>query len=122
MKKPKILIVEDEFISAMNLKNELLAHGYDVLDVETTGEGAIKSVELNNPDLILMDVVLIGRMNGIEAATEIVDRNKLPIIFMTGMDDRLSRASSEYIQPIGYFVKPVDFKELEIIIRATLMS
>lgn len=120
MKKPKILIVEDEFITAMNLKNDLLSLEYDILEIETTGEGAIKSAELNNPDLIIMDIVLRGRQNGIVTAKEIHAKKKIPIIFMTGMDDRLTKVESEYIQPKGYFVKPIDFTELRVIIKAIL--
>ena len=120
MMEPKILIVEDEFITAMNLKAELASLGYDVLEIETTGEGAIKSAEINNPDLILMDVVLKGSMNGIEAANEIVARKKTSIMFMTGMDDRLSRAMSDRIEPKAYFVKPIDLSEMKVLIKAVL--
>jgi CheY-like chemotaxis protein len=95
MKKKNILIVEDENLIALNLKNRLERKGYRVL-LTATAAAAVELALDKHPDLILMDVVLKGEKSGIDAAGDIVGKLNVPIIFMTGnthllQDERLKR-------------------------------
>ncbi len=84
MSKAKVLIVEDEIITATALRNELQGLGYSICSLSTSGEKAIKTAEHEHPDVALMDVNLGGGMDGFEAAREIHSRFSIPIIYMTG--------------------------------------
>lgn len=112
MDNVKILVVEDEGIIAKNIKNKLKSFGYTVPAIATTGEEAIRMAEITFPDLILMDVMLKGDMNGVEAAEEIQKRFSIPIIYLTAYsnDDVLEKAKTT--QPYGYIVKPFTSNDL----------
>ena len=84
MAKAKILIVEDEMISAAALRSELKGTGYDVCALASSGEKAIKIAETEHPDVVLMDVRLRGEMDGVESSREIRSRVGAPSIFMSG--------------------------------------
>lgn len=85
MPKAKILIVEDEAITAMDLQNSLKSMGYDAPAIVPSGERAIKKAEELKPDLVLMDIKLKGAMDGIEAAGMIRNQPGLPVVFLTRM-------------------------------------
>ncbi|HOI40778.1 MAG TPA: histidine kinase dimerization/phosphoacceptor domain -containing protein [Methanobacterium sp.] len=114
-----ILIVEDESVEAMNLKNSLQIMGYDVLGVASRGAEAIEKAKKLKPDLILMDVILQGDMDGIEAAKHI-KKLKIPIIYLTALpdDDTVNRALLS--EPYGYIIKPYDNRKLKISIEVAL--
>ena len=76
MKKAKILVVEDQNIVALNIRNKLKNLGYTVTGTASTGEEAIRKADLSNADLVLMDIMLKGEMDGIEAAREIKNKAK----------------------------------------------
>lgn len=105
----KILLVDDEVIAAMMLQTELKKHGMTNTRYVTTGEKAILSAREFPPDLILMDIRLAGQIDGIEAAREIKTTLDVPILFMTGYDDRETRDRAERIQPLAFLVKPLNF-------------
>lgn len=113
----KILIVEDEPFPALFLKNVFTRYGFTVVKIAATGNDAIQSAINDSPDVILMDIHLIGVMNGIEAAAEILTRKKIPIIFATGYDDEKHRADAAKLNPAGYYVKPISLESLEEIIE-----
>jgi CheY-like chemotaxis protein len=112
MSGERILIVEDESILAMLIKGKLRSSGYEVADWVDTGENAIKKAKELLPDLILMDIVLKGKMDGIEASKQIRNRLDIPIIYLTAYsdDDVLKRA--RITEPYGYLIKP--FREDEL--------
>jgi CheY-like chemotaxis protein len=112
MKRKKILIVEDEVITAMDLMTLMEDWGYDFLEPAASGEEAIKRVEEEAPDLVLMDVSLPHK-NGIEAAREICARIRLPIIFTSGYPEEELAEKIELPCPYGYVTKPLDFDELK---------
>ncbi|HHX99789.1 MAG TPA: response regulator [Methanothermobacter sp.] len=114
-----ILIVEDEVVEVMNLKNNLQLMGYDVLAVASYGDEAIEKAKKLNPDLILMDVVLKGSMDGIEAAKHI-KKLKIPIIFLTGLLDDGTVNRALLSEPYGYIIKPYDNRKLKISIEVAL--
>lgn len=109
----KILIVEDEAISAMLLARTLSDIGYSVDKVVATGEAAIESAKLGHPDIIAMDIRLAGKLDGIEAASTITSELSIPIVFMTGYDDRLTRDRAMSLKPLGYMIKPLDLEKFK---------
>lgn len=115
-----ILLVEDEIPLAKVMKEELSDLGYDICKLVTSGEEAIKNVEQNKSDIILMDINLNGEMDGIEAAREISSRYNIPIIFLTGHQDKETKERAKVVEPAGYFIKPVDFEDLKLAIDEAL--
>ena len=103
-----ILVVEDEFITGADLQNNLREMGYDVPVVVDTGEGAIKKAGELHPDLVLMDITLIGKMTGIEAAAQIRDRYGIPVIFLTAHSDDPTFEKALQSEPFGYIIKPIE--------------
>ena len=117
-KKIKILIAEDEVIVAQWMKIELEDIGYEVLEYVTTGEKAIESALENKPDIILLDVNLIGKIDGIDAAEKITDTLNIPIIFMTGYNESSIFERAQKIKPVGYLEKPVEIYDIKPIIES----
>ncbi len=108
-----ILIVEDEFLVAADIEESLLSLGYQVQNCVASGLGAIAEVEKNLPDIILMDIVLKGDMNGIEAATIINQKHNVPIIYLTANADIGTVEKAKVSLPYGYIIKPFTEKELQ---------
>jgi CheY-like chemotaxis protein len=119
MKQARILIVEDESIVAKDIQKTLQSFGYDVPCITLTGEDAIDKARVLQPDLVLMDIILAGDMDGIEAAREIKHRYKIPIIFLTAYIDENLMDNRE---PFEYIIKPIDEDELKITVDRVLAS
>ncbi|MBD3168292.1 MAG: response regulator [candidate division Zixibacteria bacterium] len=115
-----IIIVEDEIIVARNIEERLKDLGYKIMGIVSTAEDAIKQAALLKPDLVLMDIRLHDRMNGIDAAKKIYLENDIPVIFLTAYadDDTLEKAKDA--EPYGYLVKPFETKELYTTIEISL--
>jgi signal transduction histidine kinase len=111
-RKAKILIVEDESIVAFDLKRMLLNLNYDVLDIVSSGEKAIKQAAADKPDLIIMDVMLNGPITGVEAAARIKGIMNVPIIYLTAYADTETLKSAKVTEPYGYILKPFEEKVL----------
>lgn len=120
MLKSKILIVEDESIIALDIKTSLLDAGYDVVAIAVCGEDAITFATQHEPNLILMDIRLRGKMDGIEAATEIVKRCHAPIIFLTAHADKYTLDRAKLTGPFGYLIKPFEDHNLITTIEIAL--
>ena len=116
--KIKILIVEDEIMFAQWLKIALEDEGYEVYDFITTGEEAIAFVQENKPDVILMDILLIGKINGIDTAKEITDKYNIPIIFMTGYEEPAVIERAKKIKPVAYLNKPLEIWDIKPVIES----
>lgn len=114
------MIVEDEAIIAKDIENILINYGYRIVGVYSKAEDAIASLNSNRPDLILMDVVLKGDMDGIEAAKLINQTIRVPIIFITAYADEITINRIKNVNPYGYFLKPFEEKELRAWIETTL--
>jgi len=114
--KRKILIVEDEILTARMISNQLRNSGYNTCRLATNGEDALSAAASENPNLILMDIRLAGTMDGIEVAEMILSRRKIPIVFMSGYinNDIIDRA--EQLKPLAYLTKPFNLAELQSII------
>ncbi len=108
----KILVVEDEWVVANQLCSNLKDLGYTVCSTASTGEEAIRQVEADRPDLILMDIVLKGEMDGIEAADLIALRFDIPVIYLTAYINHGYIERAKQTKPLGYLVKPYNQKEL----------
>ena len=120
MVKAKILIVENERIVAEDIKRTLQNLGYGVCSIVTSGVEAVKKAEQDNPDLILMDIVLQGKMSGIEAAEQIRTRFNIPIIYLTAYADEKTLERAKIAEPFGYIIKLFDERELHSTIEMAL--
>lgn len=116
----RVMVVEDQVIVGKELRATLEKAGYDVATVVTRGEDALGLVEQDKPDLILMDIVLRGRMDGIETAREILSRWSVPIIFITAFADEKVPALAGTAKPFGYLSKPFQERELLASVEAAL--
>lgn len=104
----KILIVEDQPIVAKNLQTKLIALGYDVLGWFTSGEGALAYVTAVRPDIILMDISLVGQMDGLQAARELYEKFDLPVVYLTSHMDDATIERAKATHPFGYLLKPFE--------------
>ena len=118
--KARILVVEDEFITATDIQNNLKGMGYDVPVVVDNGEEAIRRAGELRPGLVLMDITLKGRMNGIEAAKEIRSRYDIPVIYLTAHSDESTFRDALVTEPFGYILKPFENREMRISIEMAL--
>jgi len=108
----RIMIVEDEGIIAQDIRICLEGLGYVVSDVAYTGREAIEKVSANPPDLILMDIVLKGDLDGIETAAEIKNRFNIPIVYLTAYEDESTLNRAKRTEPLGYILKPFEERYL----------
>ena len=120
MAEAQIVVVEDESIVAEHIRRSLQKLGYSVSAVANTGEKAIKCVEENNPDLVLMDIVLQGEMDGIETARKIRSRFNIPVVYLTAYSDEKILERAKITEPFGYVIKPFSERELRINIEIAL--
>lgn len=107
----KILLVEDESAVALDIKNILESSGYEVPFVTSRGEDAVKEAVKLRPDLVLMDIILKGTMDGIEAANKMIILN-IPVVYLTANSDRITLNRALEVPAYGYIVKPYNQKEL----------
>lgn len=120
MTKKKILIVEDETIVAHDIKESLKNLDYEVTSLVSSGEEAIAQAKKDRPDLVLMDIVLQGKIDGIEAAKKINSQLNIPIIFLTAYSDEKTQIRARNSAPFGYVLKPFTSKDLEVSIDIAL--
>jgi DNA-binding LytR/AlgR family response regulator len=113
MKKIRVLIVEDEPIIAADLEDRLTAMGYEVADQCSSGEEALRLLQRENADLILMDIQLDGALDGIETAQKILEKNLLPIIYLTSNTDDATFARAKSTHPAAFLTKPFRGKDLQ---------
>ncbi|PID59417.1 MAG: hypothetical protein CR986_05970 [Ignavibacteriae bacterium] len=120
MNKSKILIVEDEVIIAMEIADRLQSMGYDVLRIVANGKDAIACAINEKPDLILMDIMIQGPIDGIETATKIQERINIPVIYLTANADEATLERAKVSDAFGYLIKPFEEKELNTTIEMSL--
>ncbi|MCP4110810.1 MAG: response regulator [Desulfobacteraceae bacterium] len=112
MAKTNILIVEDEFLIADGIRKSLEKQGYVVCAIVSSGEDAIQKAESEKPDLVLMDIVLKGDMDGIEAAKQIRSDLNIPVIYLSAFSDKNILERAKITEPYGYLIKPFKNREL----------
>jgi len=110
MDKTKIMVVEDEGIVAHNIARQLTDMGYNVVAITYSGEEAIDKARELHPDLVLMDIVLVGKMDGIQAAEKIKAIADIPLVYLTSYADDKTFGRAKISGPSGYVLKPVDWK------------
>ncbi|MBW1740452.1 MAG: PAS domain S-box protein, partial [Deltaproteobacteria bacterium] len=120
MAKTQILVVEDKGIVAEDIQRSLQALGYGVSGVASSGEEAIKKAEETRPDLVLMDIMLQGELDGIEAADQIRSRFNIPIIYLTAYADDKTLERAKITEPFGYIIKPFEDRELHTTVEMAL--
>ncbi|MDP8963223.1 MAG: ATP-binding protein [Cyanobacteriota bacterium] len=120
MGRARILIVEDESIVALNIKNRLEGLGYAVVATSSSGEAAIQIVAQSLPDLVLMDIKLKGTIDGIEAAAQIRAHFQIPVVYLTAFSDEETVERVKLTEPYGYILKPFEARDLCTTIEISL--
>ncbi|MCZ6671341.1 MAG: PAS domain S-box protein [Verrucomicrobia bacterium] len=120
MSNAKILIVEDEGITAEDIKDCLTSLNYDVLCICSTGEDAIEKVRELAPDLVLMDIMLAGVVDGIQSAEIIREQYGTPVVYLTAYTDPQTLDRAKITDPYGYVLKPFDQRDLQIAVEIAL--
>ncbi|MBF0528549.1 MAG: PAS domain S-box protein [Deltaproteobacteria bacterium] len=118
--KPRILIVEDEVIIASDLESQLKEFGFTVLGMATSAEATLDLIDQEQPDLVLMDIVLGGKMDGIGAATIIKDKWGIPVVFLTAYAEQAKLEQAKLTLPFGYILKPFKGRDLKVAIEMAL--
>ena len=116
----RLLIVDDEPIVMENLEALLTAMGYTVSGKAFSGEMAVSMAARLLPDLIIMDIVMPGKMDGIDAAQEIRRASDIPVIFMTAHTDTELMEKAKYSKPYGYVIKPFQAAQIRSAIEIAL--
>ena len=120
MPKPTILVVEDEGLVASSIQNMLNNLGYDAPEFVLSGEKAIHKAGKIQPDLILMDIKLKGKMDGVEAAAIIKERFDIPVVYLTAFADEETLQRAKITEPFGYLLKPFEEQDLQSTIEMAL--
>jgi two-component system, response regulator PdtaR len=120
VEKPAIFIVEDEAIVANDIKETLISLDYRVTGIAKSGETALEKVKETRPDLVLMDIHLAGKMDGVEAAGKIHVLFNIPVIYLTAYADKVLLDRAKVTEPYGYVIKPYDERELHSVIEMAL--
>ena len=120
MSPAKILVVEDEGIVSIDIRNILKQIGYSDTEAAFSAEEALEKIKECSPDLILMDIGLKGEIDGIEAAKIIKEKHNIPVAFLTGYADENTLGRAKSAEPVGYIIKPIDENELKKILVEAL--
>jgi len=120
MAMPDILIVDDEAYISTQVEEHLSSIGYDVVGMASSGQAAIEMAKSLHPDLVLMDIVLPGKLDGIEAAQIIKEEQDIPVIFLTAYTDDKLIERAKNVEPFGYIVKPFQEREIKAAIEVAL--
>lgn len=118
--RAKVLIVEDELVVAENIARNLSKQGYATVNIVDSGEEAIKQAQIMQPDVVLMDIMLQGEIDGIMAANILRKEMQLPIIYMTAYVDDQTLERAKQTEPYGYLVKPFKPYDLKTAIEIAL--
>ena len=117
----KILIVEDEQVIAMDLEKTILNFGYNVLSTVSSGEEALNFMKSNKPNLVILDILLAGDLNGIETGVIISERFNIPIIYITAYAKEIL-LRSKITESSAFLVKPFNESELHKKIEEVLSN
>ncbi|HLP55253.1 MAG TPA: response regulator [Fluviicola sp.] len=112
MTKANVLVVEDEFIVSKDIQSSLKKLGYNVVGAAPSGEKALELLAEEQPDIVLMDIMLKGEMNGIQTAEIVRVEYAIPVIYLTAYADEATLAKAKVTEPYGYILKP--FKEIDL--------
>ena len=116
----RVLVVEDESVVSKDIQESLKGLGYAICGTAFAGQEAIKKAETLQPDLVLMDIVLKGDIDGVEAAETIRSRFHIPVIYLTAYSDEHTLNRAKVTEPSGYILKPFDERELHTTIEVAM--
>lgn len=116
----RILVVEDDWFAGMDMEAALHDAGYDVLELVTSAEEAVAAAASNAPDLIVMDIRLVGSRDGVDAALEIAHRFGIRCLFVTAFVDPALKSRAEPARPFGWLTKPISGESLVAAIKDAL--
>ena len=122
MENNSIIIVEDDEITALNLKISLQKHGYEVIDTCDNAQDAKQAIESKKPNMVIVDISLQESDDGIELAQTIRDEYSLPFIFLTSYSDDEIISKAKKTEPYGYIVKPFDPNSLHATIQMAIFK
>lgn len=120
MARAHIMVVEDDRVVALAIQNKLEKFGYSVPVVVPSGEEAIKAAEETILDLVLMDIMLEGEMDGVDTAEEIRTSFHIPVVYLTAHSDEATLQRAKITEPLGYVLKPFGDRELHTAIEIAL--
>jgi two-component system, response regulator PdtaR len=116
----RILVVEDDYLVALELEHRLMDAGYDVVGIAASAEEAIALARAHAPDLAIMDVRLAGRRDGVDTAIELSATLGIPSIFATAHEDSETRRRAEQARPLGWLRKPYSSEALISLVHGVL--
>jgi CheY-like chemotaxis protein len=117
---PRILIVEDEAVIAMEIEMRLGKMGYEIIGNAATGEKALALAEHSRPDLALMDINIVGSLDGVETAARLRERFDIPVVFLTAYSDDATIQRATAAGPLGYLTKPFSDRDVRAAIEVAL--
>ena len=120
MMHARVMVVEDERIVALHLRQQLVKLGYEVAEFAASGEQALRQVAAAQPDLILMDIHIDGSLDGIETAARLPADDRIPVIYLTAYSEEATLERARATKPYGYLVKPFAERELHATIQMAL--
>ena len=118
----KILVVDDEAYIATMVEEQLTSMGYDVVGTTSSGQKSVEMSRKLRPELVLMDIVMPGMLDGIDASQIIKQELDIPIVFLTAYADDKFIERAKNIEPLGYIVKPFQKRELKAVIEVALVK
>lgn len=116
----RIFIVEDEPITAEDLEYLLRSCGYDVVGNEDTGKKAYQKIVETNPDLVLLDIKLKGKTDGIEVGAWLHERLHIPVVYLTAYADNETLERAKLTEPSGYILKPFEKNQVKATVETAL--
>jgi DNA-binding NarL/FixJ family response regulator len=116
----RILIVEDNYFVAHQCRNALFDAGYDVVDAVITADDAVRAAMDRRPELVLMDIYLPGKRDGVDAAVEIFQRFGIRSVFASALSDAAVKARAEFAQPLGWLAKSFNDRKLIATVKSAL--
>lgn len=120
--KPEIVIIEDDLVIAQTISDDLIKGGYSIIGVCQSGEEGIDLIEERIPDLVILDIKLSGKLNGIQVAEKLQKKYRLPIIFLSDLYDSPTLENAKQTKPSNYLVKPFMTHQLLIAVEFALFK
>ena len=118
----KVLIVEDEALVARDIAARLQHAGYHIVDCVDTGRDALEALEKEVADIVLLDINLLGPLDGIETAERIKEKYDMPVIFLTSLSDQATADRARKARPSAYMLKPFNERELHLAIELAISN
>ena len=116
----RVMVVEDERIVAFDLQQRLQSLGYEIAAVAASGDEALRKVAMTHPDLVLMDIRIDGKMDGIETALELQKTSSVPVVFLTAHHEDSTLDRARRTRPYGYLLKPFTEREMHATIQMAI--